>query len=169
MSPQAIQTWLPLLVIGVVLALRWRNMARPRRLRPGRLWIGPVVMTLIVALAVFGTPVSSAGMLALMGGLAIGALIGWRRAHLLRLDRDPLTGELQMRQTSAAFLLIIGLLAVKRVLVPRPGADAAGHITAQALLATDALMGFALGMVLATNLTLWLRGRAVPHLDQKEG
>jgi membrane protein CcdC involved in cytochrome C biogenesis len=160
MSPQ---TWLPLLIVGAVLALRWRNLDKPRRLRPGRLWIGPLVMTLAVGLAVFGMPVSRYGVLAVLGGLALGVLVGWRRAHLLRLDRDPASGGLQIRQTPAAFVLIVALLLVKRVLVPRPGADSAGHIAPQALIATDALMGFALGMILATNLTLWLRAREVPH------
>ncbi|MBS0482210.1 MAG: DUF1453 family protein [Proteobacteria bacterium] len=163
MNPGTVQTWLPLLVIGVVLALRWRNLARPRPLRPGRLWIAPLVMTLVVGLGVFTMPVSTYGLLAVAGGFALGGVIGWRRAHLLHLSRDPQTGELQMRQTPAAFVLIIALLVVKRVLVPHPGADATGHIAPQALIVTDALMGFALGMILATNLTLWLRARDVPH------
>ncbi|MDE2436694.1 MAG: DUF1453 family protein [Sphingomonadales bacterium] len=165
MSAAQVQTWLPLLVIGIVLALRWRNLSRRRLLRPGRLWIAPVVMSLLVSTAVFGMPISRFGLLAVAGGLAFGALVGWHRAHLLQLDRHPESGALQMRQTPAAFVLIVALLVVKRVLVPRPGADAAGHLAPQALVATDALMGFALGMIVATNLTLWLRARAVPHGD----
>ncbi|MBS0474911.1 MAG: DUF1453 family protein [Proteobacteria bacterium] len=165
MSAGTVQTWLPLLVIGLVLALRWRNLARPRPLRTARLWIAPLFMTVVVGLAMFGMPISAYGLIAVAGGLALGLLIGWRRAHLLHLSRDPQTGALQMRQTPAAFVLIIALLVVKRVLVPQPGADATGHIAPQALIVTDALMGFALGMILATNLTLWLRARDVPHRD----
>lgn len=162
MNPAVIQTMLPLVVLGVVFALRWRNMSRPRPLRPGRLWIGPLVMVAVVALAVFGMPLSGYGLLALTFGLALGAPIGWRRAHMLHLSRDAVSGTLQTRQTPAALLLIVALLVVKRLLVPHPGADASGHLPAQALIATDGLMGFALGMVLATNLTLWLRAKAVP-------
>ena len=44
MQPAGLQSWLPLLAIGLVMALRWRSMSRPRPLRPAFLLVTPLVV-----------------------------------------------------------------------------------------------------------------------------
>ncbi len=169
-SDPALATWLPLLVVAVVLALRFRTLSRARPFRPGRLWIQPLFLAVIVGTMLLGAPPVFNGWLALVAGLASGAMIGWRRGHLMHLDRDPRSGGLTIRQTPAAFFLIIALMVMKRLLAPNPAVGPAGHLPPQALLVTDGLVGLALGMVLATNLTLGLRARDIPlqHVEIPE-
>lgn len=165
MDPKTLQTWLPLAIVAVVMALRWKSMSRPRPLRLAFLIIAPVVVLMAAALLIVAQPPSALGWLALAGGLAIGALLGWQRARLLHFERDTVTNKLQYRQTPAALFLIIGLIVAKRLILPQPGTAPVGKDAAMALVMTDGLLGFALGMVIAANLTMWLRSRYIPHHD----
>lgn len=168
MDKSAISAVLPLLVIAVVFALRFRNISKPRRLKPGQLWIMPLVLFAMVCFVIAAMPPSAYGWLAMAGSVLVGALIGWKRGHLMHLDRDPVSGDLQMRQSPAALLLILGVIAAKRLvsfetgLDPAGGPGAGGALPAGALILTDAMLGLALGMVVAMRWTLWLRAKAVP-------
>ncbi len=157
-------TLLPLGIVALVFALRFRNLHKPKPFHPGRLWIMPVFVILAVGAALFGMNPSPMGWLVLAIGAAVGGFVGWKRGQLMHLDRDPETGGLLIRQSPAALILLIGIFAAKRLFSYGAGGEpgAAGHLTPHALLATDGLLGFALGMILLSRWTLWQRAQAVP-------
>lgn len=166
MDPKSVQTWLPLVVIGVVFAFRFRNLSKPKPFRPGQLWIAPMLLIVVFGLLVMSLPPSATGWLVIALGMAIGAVIGWKRGHLMHLERDPQNGAVMIRQSPAALALILGIILTRRVvsagLGVTQGADTAGHMSNAAVLLTDALLGFALGMVIAMRFTLWQRAKALP-------
>jgi len=172
MDPKDLQTWLPLLVIAVVFAFRFRNLKTAKPFRPGGLWIAPIILTAVFVLLIVTMPPSPVGWLAIAFGIAIGAALGWKRGHLMHLERDPRSGLLMIRQSPAALFLIIGIIFVRRLLSAGLGIDPSaaqdGHPAAAAILLTDGLLGFALGMVVTMRWTLWQRAKAVPHLETKE-
>lgn len=172
MDPNTLQTWLPLVVIAAVFALRFRNLQRAVPFRPGRLWIAPLLLTAMVSLLVYAKPPDPVGWMVILFGTGIGALVGWKRGHLMHLERDPGNGAIMMRQSPAALLLILGIILARRLLTVElgitPGA-VDGHATHAAILLTDGLMGFALGMVVALRWTLWQRAGTVPPHEQAMG
>jgi Protein of unknown function (DUF1453) len=168
MDPKTVQTWLPLLIIAVVFAFRFRGLSKPKPFRPGRLWIAPLLLVVVFVLLVISLPPSALGWLAVAFGLALGAAIGWKRGHMLHLERDAESGAVMMRQSPAALLLVLGIIFARRTLSAglgveagaAPGSDPSG----MAMLLTDGLLGFALGMVLVMRWTLWQRFKAMaPH------
>ncbi|MFM5947835.1 MAG: CcdC protein domain-containing protein [Novosphingobium sp.] len=167
MDQSTMQTWLPLLVIGAVFALRFRSLKRPVPFRPLRMLIAPVLVTVVFGLLVLSMPPSGTGWLLILVGIAIGAIVGWKRGDLMHLDRDATSGEVMVRQSPAALLFILAIIFARRTLSASlgidTGADAAGHMSNAAVLLTDSMLGFALGMVVALRWTLWQRAKAVPH------
>jgi hypothetical protein len=80
----------------------------------------------------------------------------------MRLHVDEATGQVMVRQSPMAFLFILALFFARRLLVPAPSAQPAPHAGPPSLpLITDALLGFALGMVIGTQLELWRRAKQV--------
>ncbi len=164
MNQNWLQTLLPFLILAVVFALRFRNMKKARPLKVGRLWIAPALITLVAGFVLVTMPPSALGWLAFFGSAAIGAAVGWKRAHLMHLERDPESGDLMMRQTPAALILLLGIVGVRRLVSYESSGSAAstgssGKLAGTALVFTDAALGFGLGMVVAMRLTLWLRAR----------
>lgn len=148
----------PVVVVAVVMALRWRRMSRARRLRLETLWILPAVYAVIVAF-VFGTaPPSASGWAWSLLGLAVGAGIGWYRGRLMTIHVDPETHALSQQASPAAFLLLIVLIVARSAARQemdggyQPGQHGIG-------LATDILMASALGLIAATRIEMILRAR----------
>ncbi|WP_309753632.1 CcdC protein domain-containing protein [Novosphingobium sp.] len=172
MDMKNLQGWLPLLIIAVVFAFRFRGLSKPKPFRPGQLWIAPLILTAVFTLLVVSLPPSAMGWLVIAFGLVIGGALGWKRGHLLHLERDPESGAVMMRQSPAALLLVLGIIFARRSLSAGLGLDAGaapgGVPSAAAMLLTDGLLGFALGMVVAMRWTLWQRFKALPT-HQPEG
>lgn len=172
MDPETLQTWLPLVIIAVVFGFRFRNLKQAKPFRPGGLFVAPVLLALVFGALVLTQPPGAAGWVAIGFGLVIGAMAGWKRGHLMHLERDPRSGLLMIRQSPAALLFILGVLVAKRALSAGlgidPGAQAGGQMSQAALVLTDGLLGFALGMVAVMRWTLWQRAKAVPELAAKE-
>lgn len=169
-----VSTLLPLAIIGIVFAFRFRNLKKPRPFKTGQLWIAPVLLTGLVGFMVVTMVPSPAGWAALGFGLLIGAALGWKRGHLMHLERDPASGDLMIRQSPAALLVILGVLVAKRLFSAGLGVDpgqagTGGAVPPAALVLTDGLLGFALGMVIAMRWTLWQRAKAVPPHSSLEG
>lgn len=171
MDPKTLQTWLPLVVIGVVFAFRFRNLSKPKPFQPGQLWIAPLLLIAVFVLLVVSLPPSATGWLVIAFGVMIGGGLGWKRGHLMHLERDLQSGAVMIRQSPAALALILGIILARRGvsagLGVDPGADSAGHMSNAAVLLTDGLLGFALGMVIVMRFTLWQRAKALPaHLPE---
>ena len=152
---------LPFVIILAVLVLRFRSMSRERPLKPGTFWVVPVVYLLLVGSMLYSVTPSPAGWGLLLLGLAIGAGIGWRRGKLILISRDQQSGEFRQRASPLAMLLLVVLVALKLGAREIFGDSAAGHPGSSAMLLTDAFLGFALGLLTATRLEIFLRVRRI--------
>ena len=154
-----IATLLPFVIIAVVLALRLRSMSRERPLKLGTLWVIPAVYGVIVAsmLVTLTPPPLGWGLILL--GLAVGVAVGWHRGKLIRIERNPETGELRQKASPVAMLLLVAIIFLKLGARAIFGETAAGHPSSSAMLLTDAFLGFALGLLSATRLEIYLRAR----------
>ena len=173
MDPKLLQTVLPIVIIGVIFALRWRNLNKPRPFNAGRLWLVPAILAVAVLFFLLSFPPSVIGWTIIGFAALIGAFAGVKRGQWMHFDRDPQTGKLLIRQSPAALIFVLGILVVRRALAYElggsPGADASGQIPPEALLVTDGLMAFALAMVVLMRWTLWQRAKAVPpHLPDPQ-
>jgi len=155
--PQALSYVLPVLTIGLVLALRLRRMGKPRRLRLERLWIAPALYAVITAVVIGLRPPGPLGWLVMAVMLSLGGGLGWQRGRAMRVTIDPETHQLSQRASPAALLLLVLLIGVCAGL--RAVADRAGAWHVDALVMTDGLLAFALGMLAMTRLEMGLRAR----------
>ena len=168
MDPKLLQTLLPIIIIAIVFAVRFRSLNKPRPFNAGRLWLLPSIVAVAVGFFLVSFPPSAVGWLIMVFAAVIGAFAGIKRGQLMHLDRDPQTGGLLIRQSPAALLFVFAILAARRAIAFETGSssgvqvDASGHIPPEALLVTDGLMVFALAMVVLMRWTLWQRAKAVP-------
>ena len=157
------QTWLtavlPFVILAIVVGIRLRSMSRERPLNIHTLWIVPVVYLLLVSWMLFALPPTIAGWALIAAGVAIGAVLGWHRAKMISVQRNPETGQLRQKASPLAMLLLIGLIVLKLGARAIFGEAAATHPGSSAMLLTDAFIGFALGLLSATRLELYLRAK----------
>lgn len=147
---------------AVVLALliRLRRMTRDQRLYPGRLWIVPAIILLIVGFTLWQNPPGGLGWLWIALGCAVGAPIGWWRARLVSIRRDAESGLFYQRSSPAVLvflLLLIGLRSLLHWLVQL--SDAHWHLGA--LLVSNIFLAFAVGVVVAYRVEIWWRVRSM--------
>lgn len=149
------------MVLAVVLLLRFRSMGKERPLNPGTLWIVPVLYFLIAGSMLFALVPPPLGWGLLLAGLVIGIAAGWHRGKLILIRRNSETGELRQKASPLAMLLLLVLVALKLGARAIFGETAAGQPGSSAMLLTDAFIGFALGLLSATRLELYLRARRI--------
>jgi hypothetical protein len=152
---------LPFVIIAVVVGLRLRSMSTERPLKIETLWVIPVVYLALVAWMLFALPPTLAGWGLLALGLVVGTALGWHRGKLIRIDRNAETGELRQKASPLAMILLLALIALKLGARAIFGETAAGHPASGAMLLTDAFIGFALGLLSATRLELYLRAKRI--------
>lgn len=150
---------LPFVIIAAVIAFRLRTMSRERPLKLGTLWIAPVVYLLLMAWILFALPPTELGWGLLALGLVVGGVLGWHRGKLIRIDRNPESGELRQKASPLAMILLLALIVLKLGARAIFGETAAGHPASGAMLLTDGFIGFALGLLSATRLELYLRAQ----------
>ena len=156
------QILLLLLVIGVVVALRFKSITKPRPLKPGRLWIQPMILIGLAGLTIGLHPPGLLGTVLCIVSALLGGAIGWHRGKLMRIEHDPATGELTQAASPAAILLLLGLVAVR--FAARSyfiGNPTPGQLDAHTLLVTDVLLCFAVAMIAATRVEMGLRAKAI--------
>ncbi len=156
-------TWLPLAIFGAVMLWRFRNLQKARPLRLPLLWIMPLIVAAVVCLALSAMMPSLLGWASLAAGFVVGGAIGMQRSRLMRLhvEGEGDDARVMMRQSPVALALIFGVFIVRRMILPSGMAIGAGHPAATALLITDAMLGFALGVVLVSRYVLWQRARSM--------
>jgi hypothetical protein len=152
---------LPFVIIAVVVGLRLKSMSKERPLKVETLWVIPVVYLLLVAWMLFALPPTLSGWGLLGLGLVVGVALGWHRGKLIRIDRNAETGELRQKASPLAMILLLALIALKLGARAIFGETAAGHPASGAMLLTDAFIGFALGLLSATRLELYLRAKRI--------
>jgi hypothetical protein len=149
---------LPFVIIAVVIGFRLRSMTRERPLKIETLWIVPVVYLLLIAWMLFALPPTTVGWALVALGVLIGAMLGWHRGKLIRIERNE-SGELRQQASPLAMLLLVALIVLKLGARAIFGESAAMQPGSNAMLLTDAFIGFALGLLSATRLELYLRAR----------
>jgi len=152
-------TLLPFVIVAVVLALRLRSMGRERPLKLSTLWVVPAVYLLIAGSMLFELPPPPTGWILAVLGLVLGIAFGWYRGRFIHIERNAETGELRQRASPIAMLLLVALIVLKLGARAVFGESAATQPGSSALLLTDAFLGFALGLLSATRLELFLRAR----------
>jgi hypothetical protein len=157
------QTWLtavlPFVIIAVVVALRLRSMSRERPLKLGTLWLIPVIYLLLIGWMFFALPPTPLGWALAALGIVVGGVLGWHRGKMIRIDRNAETGELRQKASPLAMLLLVALIVLKLGARAIFGEAAATQPGSNAMLLTDAFIGFALGLLSATRLELYLRAK----------
>jgi len=82
---------------------------------------------------------------------------------LLLILHDPATGQLTQRASPAAMILLVAIIGLRYALRSyfdaTPGAD--GKMSEQALVITDALLLFAVGLVGMTRIEMMIRARRI--------
>ena len=152
---------LPFVIIAVVVALRFRSMSKERPLNVATLWIIPAVYFALIGWMLFALPPSTTGWELIAGGVIIGAFLGWHRGKMIRINRNPETGQLSQKASPLAMLLLLAIIVLKLGARAIFGEAAATQPGSGAMLLTDAFIGFALGLLSATRLELFLRARRI--------
>lgn len=139
------------------------RLSRPTRISIRRLWIGPIVLAAIAALAIYASQtMEPAGAwqiaVAMLGGLVVGTPLGVLRG--LHTDVRP-TDRKGVMQLGASWVVIVifagafALRALLRFALPQHGAVAA--------LVGDGLLAFAVGFVVAGYFVIYRKYRFLTH------
>lgn len=151
---------LPFAVVAVLMLLRLRRAAREQPLRIERLWVMPAFVTVLIGVLLAMQPPPATGWLALIAGLALGGAAGWHRGKLMRIRVDAATGELFQQASPAATILLLLIIFLRAGLRDVAGvAPGEHHPALLAILVSDGLMGFAVGLLIFTRLEMYLRAR----------
>ena len=154
-------TALPFVALALVVAWRFRSMSKERPLNIGTLWVVPAIYLALMASLIVALPPHAAGWAVMAAGLVAGAVLGWHRGKLIRIERNAQTGQLMQRASPLAMVLLLILIGLKFGMREAFGDSAAAHPSTAAMLVTDAFIGFALGLLSATRLELYLRARSI--------
>jgi len=162
MNPDFLKTLLPILVIVVVMGLRLRSMNRVRSLKPERMWVLPLALVVLAGVTLWAHPPSPAGMAIGFGALVVGGFLGWHRGRFIHIERG-LDGGLTQKASPAALVLLVVIIGIRYTVRAYFGAspDANGQMSEQALVATDALLLFAVGLIAMTRVELAIRARRI--------
>ena len=95
----------------------------------------------------------------MVAGLCVGVVVGWHRGKLIHIERNPDSGQLTQKASPLAMVLLLALIVLKLGARDIFGDTAATRPGSNAMLLTDAFLGFALGLLSATRLELYLRAR----------
>ena len=154
-------TIIPFVVLALVVGWRLRSMNKERPLNIGTLWVVPAIYLALMASLIIALPPHAAGWALMAAGLVAGAALGWHRGKLIRIERNAETGQLMQRASPLAMVLLLILIALKFGMREIFGDSAAAHPSSAAMLVTDGFIGFALGLLSATRLELYLRARSI--------
>ena len=144
-----------IVVIVGIMALRMRGMSRMRPLKLGNLWIVPAIYLAVTVWMFILLPPVGWVALASLGGLLVGAAVGWQRGKMMHIHVDPETHALNQKASPAAMFFLIVLIVVRNGARSLLGSE--GHVSPAML--TDPLIAFALGMFMLTRLEMYLRAK----------
>lgn len=159
MTPEQI---IPLAVIPVALVLVLMRNRRPRTLRPQWMWVVPLLIMTGIGAGLYFSPHEPFGPVAwtaFAGALAVGAVAGWWRGKTVTIERAA-DGTLKAQASPLGLILIVALLAGRTALRSLMESQAAAwHMDAAVI--TDAFMLFAVGLVVAQRIEMFIRSRKV--------
>jgi hypothetical protein len=144
------------IIIVLVMALRFRNVGKMRRLRLETLWVVPAVYLAIVVATFVSLPPVGVAWAYIAAALITGAAFGWQRGKTMHIEVDPATHALNQRTSPAALAFIVVIILARsgvRALVQQGGL----HVNVMTV--TDILMAFALGMFATQRVEMYLRAK----------
>lgn len=162
------QQYAPLIAVAVMLPIILLRNRRPRRLRPERMRITPLVVLTLIGFGIWGLsmapgashePFGVTSWIILAVALLLGAGAGWWRGKMTTIEKVA-DGTLSAQASPLGLILIVGLLLSRQALRPWVESQAATwHVNALAI--QDAFMVFVIGMILMQRLEMFLRARRV--------
>ena len=162
MNPDFLKTLLPIVVVVVVLTLRLRSMSKVRPLKPERMWVLPLALLVLAGVTSWEHPPSPSGMTIGFFSLVVGGFLGWQRGRFFHIERDAI-GGLTQKASPAALILLLVIIGIRYAVRAYFGAtpDDHGQMSENALIATDGLLLFAVGLIAMTRVELALRARRI--------
>lgn len=149
--------WIAPLVVALII-YRLRNGAREKALRVERLWIPPALLLVAGGLAIQQTPIAGLGWLWLIPIFIAGAALGYWRGRFTLVTVNPETHALTSRTSAAGLYLIVAILALRLGLRAFLTAEAS-TLHLNVALITDAFLLFAVGLIAAQRVEIWIRAR----------
>jgi hypothetical protein len=163
---QALQLFLPILILLPVLYFRLRKMSRPQPLKLKLLWIRPAVILIAAGLILWAPGPNAAHhlmpqdwmILAFLG--AVGAVGGWYWGRTMKIEVHPQDGTLMVKGGQAAVLVLVVLILFRTGL--RTGLAVEGqawHL--DVLLLSDASIIFTALLFTVRSIEMYIRARRV--------
>lgn len=166
------ETLIPIIAIVVAMGLIVLRNRAPRVLHPERLWIMPAIVLPLIGLGLWGSQFEPGMSHAAFGplgwgllvvGLAIGAAFGWQRGRMVTIEKTP-EGVLKAQASPLAVMLIVLVFVARSALRPWTEAHAADwHVSPLAI--GDAFLMFAVGMIVAQRIEMFIRARHIQKGD----
>jgi len=149
--------------ILLLLAFRvWKRGGRERTIRIGRLWILPLVFTVIIAASIYAQPMPIDLNMTLIDAFvlafAVGFGCGWFRGQTTHIAVDPESGDLKAKMTPVGLVLIAALILIRTSAFDWLNSRAAAWQIAPTAI-VDGFMLFALGLILGWRIEMYLRCR----------
>lgn len=156
--PPGAPAWVNLIPLAVLALVLLRN-SRARKLRIERLWLVPVMMSLVTILVfVNSPPPSPVGIGMDLAAVALGVGLGWWRARASTFTIDPATHEITSRVSILGILLIAGIFTARYLLRAFLTSDSS-LLHVSAIEASDSFLLLAVGLVSAQRIEWLIRAR----------
>lgn len=167
MSHQVLPYIVPLLLIGLVL----RRVTRVRTIKPGRMWVAPVIYAAMAVSGLVAGPFPGLLFLALfVVAIVAGAGLGYLRAHHQTLSIDPKTGKISSQPTTIGTILVLALFVVRFGLKSAfPGLSEHGHTGRDVTQGANALLLLTVAMLITQSIFLWMRTRPLLAAHAAQG
>jgi hypothetical protein len=157
---------IPLIIIAVVLPLVLLRNRRPRTLNLQWMWVVPTIIVVMIGFGLWATlafephaPFRAIDFAILAAGLALGVAAGWWRGKMVVIHKDA-DGALKAQASPLGLILIVALLVgrqgLRAVLEPH-----AAEWGLNVLAVSDAFMFFAVGLVVAQRVEMFIRARGI--------
>jgi hypothetical protein len=157
-QPNPLYNLIPVAIILVVLALRFRRLTRERPLKIEWLWVVPALYIVIAGLTFWSLPPAPMTWAAAVAALLAGAALGWQRGRMMHIAVDPETHQISQKGSLAAMAFILVLVVIRTGARNMESLGIPGvHIDVMAM--TDVLIAFALGMLTMQRVEMFLRAR----------
>jgi len=161
------QTWISyaitVAIIGIVMALRFRNMGKMRPLKLGSLWAVPATYVVVAALMFLSLPPTGWVAIASAAGLLVGAAVGWQRGKMMHIHVDPETHALNQKASPAAMFFLVALILVRAGARTVLGQES----NVSPAMLTDPLIMFAVGMFSLQRVEMYMRAKRL--LEEARG
>ena len=165
---QALQFFLPILILLPVLYFRVRRMTKAQPLKLNRLWIRPAIILVVVALALLAPQPGHHAMRHfamqdwawLAVAAALGAVGGWYWGHTMAIEVHPEDGTLMVTGGQAAILVLVVLVLVRLGL--RTGLQVEGKsMHLDVMLISDGLIVFTAALFTVRAVEMYVRAKRV--------